>query len=139
MNTDIEADSLSAVTSDSDTTKITLYTDEKNVFINLSKKEMLVLVQKFKDLLSNDHDTNMIIDKKSIDFSFLKWKTIAKVQLMKKGGFDDVAWLRLEFDDGTYCFLESTYGNYTGESVDEYPTFIEIKKDVSYLDIVREY
>ena len=40
--------------------------------------------------------------------------------------FDDEGHLRLVFTDGTACVIVSTYGGYTGESIDEYQTKIRI-------------
>ena len=53
-------------------------------------------------------------------------KTIISVTEMKKPQFDDEGWLRLEFADGTACAIVASYGGYTGNSEDEYPTLIGI-------------
>lgn len=61
-----------------------------------------------------------------MDFSALVGKTIKAATLMKRPEYDDEAWLRLEFEDGTSSVLMSTYGDNTGRSEDEYPCFIVI-------------
>ena len=56
----------------------------------------------------------------------IEGKTIAKATFMKAKNFDDEGWLQLDFTDGSSCLIESGYGGYSGKSIDEYPTFIEI-------------
>lgn len=63
---------------------------------------------------------------KQMKYKDIIGKTIASVTEMKKPQFDDEGWLRLEFTDGTACTIVSSYGGYTGNSEDEYPTFIGI-------------
>ncbi len=68
-----------------------------------------------------------------MDFSALIGKTIQSAVLMKRPQYDDEAWLRLGFTDGTDIVLVSSYGGYTGRSEDEYPTFICIASDTDGL------
>ena len=56
-------------------------------------------------------------------------KTIITTTLMKKADYDDTGWLKLDFSDGTCCVIVSDYGGYTGDSRDEYPTFIRVSDD----------
>ena len=51
-------------------------------------------------------------------------KTIATATVMKLPQFDDSGWLRLTFTDGTSTIIVASYGSYTGNSMDEYPTCI---------------
>lgn len=60
-------------------------------------------------------------------------KTIVNTQFMKKNGYDDEAWVRLDFTDGTHCFVVSSYGSFSGESEDEYPAFIFLQNEVEGL------
>ena len=46
---------------------------------------------------------------------------------MTAKGYDDSGYLRLDFTDGTYCYIVAGYGGYTGGSLDEYPTNIRIE------------
>ena len=71
-------------------------------------------------------------------FSELIGKTIANTQLMKKNGYDDEAWVRLDFTDGTHCFVVSSYGGYTGKSECDYPAFISLQKEVEGLIPIEE-
>lgn len=57
-------------------------------------------------------------------------KTITASTVMKRANFDDEGWLKLEFTDGTVCVIVSSYGGYTGDSEDEYPTFISVSGDL---------
>lgn len=41
-------------------------------------------------------------------------------------GFDDVPFLELIFSDGSEASIEADYGEYTGNSLDEYPCQISI-------------
>lgn len=53
-------------------------------------------------------------------------KTITSVDFMTLKGFDDEGFLRLKFSDGTSCIILGGYKSYTGDSADEYPTYIEV-------------
>ena len=55
-------------------------------------------------------------------------KTIKSVKKYKIEGYDDVPYLVLEFTDGTKKTLVSDYGRYTGNSLAEYPSFVDIKE-----------
>ncbi|NJN61138.1 MAG: hypothetical protein HC795_06055 [Coleofasciculaceae cyanobacterium RL_1_1] len=59
-------------------------------------------------------------------FKALEGKTIAKAELVRSAMQDDIGRLRLDFTDGTTLFLVAGFGNYTGESVDEYPTTLKV-------------
>lgn len=60
-------------------------------------------------------------------------KTIVNTQFMKKNGYDDEAWVRLDFTDGTHCFVVASYGSFSGESEGEYPAFIFLQNEVEGL------
>ena len=53
-------------------------------------------------------------------------KTITSVKRKKPIGFDDEGFLLLEFSDGTDALLVAGYADYTGDSVDEYPTYLAL-------------
>ena len=53
-------------------------------------------------------------------------KTIQSHEFLKVPNYDDTAWLRLNFTDGTACLIESGYDEYTGDSLEEYPVRIRI-------------
>lgn len=56
-------------------------------------------------------------------------KTIIKAIIKKiSEEHDDKPILELEMDDGSIFIIEAGYGDYTGDSEDEYPRFINIKK-----------
>ena len=59
-------------------------------------------------------------------------KTIVNTQFMKKNGYDDEAWVRLDFTDGTHCFVVTSYGSFSGESEGEYP-YISLQNEVEGL------
>lgn len=59
-------------------------------------------------------------------------KTITHAQFRKyKEDCDDVPYLDLTFSDGTMITIEGTYGGYTGQSYDEYITFIKVGEESS--------
>jgi len=59
----------------------------------------------------------------------LKGKTIEKIWKEKiSKEYDDKPFLFIKFTDGTLIKIISKYEGYTGNSEDEYPRFIEIKK-----------
>jgi hypothetical protein len=70
---------------------------------------------------------------KEIEPTNLIGKIISNVENMHKPGYDDSGWLRLTFTDGTSCIIESSYGTYTGKSIDEYPSTLFILDDVENL------
>jgi len=61
-------------------------------------------------------------------------KTIEDVTLKKYEGYDDAPILEIKFTDGSFVYIESTYGMYTGHSIDEYPSYIHISDSVDYAD-----
>jgi len=71
-------------------------------------------------------------------FKDLIGKTISNAQLMKKDEFDDEAWARIDFTDGTHCFVVSSYGGYSGKSEDEYPSYVFLRDEVEGLIPVEE-
>lgn len=60
-------------------------------------------------------------------------KTIANITPMHKPWYDDQAWLKFSFTDGTSCILEAYYQEYTGHSECEYPAFIQVVAEVEDL------
>ncbi len=63
-----------------------------------------------------------------MEFEDLVGKTIASaVQVKPYIGCDDEGCLQLEFTDGTKAAIMAAYGDYTGDSYDEYPTYIYIR------------
>ena len=54
-------------------------------------------------------------------------KTIQDITKIRIDGYDDTPWLRIEFDDGSYCIIEASHGDYTGKSFDEYPMDINLQ------------
>jgi len=71
-------------------------------------------------------------------FKDLVGKTIVSAQLMKNPKYDDEAWVRLGFSDGSHCFVVSSYGIYSGGSEDEYPAYIFLEEDVQGLVEIKE-
>jgi hypothetical protein len=68
-----------------------------------------------------------------MDVKDLVGKTITSATLMKLEDYDDTAWLKLEFSDGSECCVVASYGGYTGESEDEYPARVlldEVRPDL---------
>ncbi len=53
-------------------------------------------------------------------------KTIANAKIQKLSKHDDTGFLKLNFSDGSECLVVASYGTYTGNSNDEYPTLISI-------------
>lgn len=51
-------------------------------------------------------------------------KTVKSIELHGIKGFDDKPILILKFTDDSELLLRATYGGYTGNSEDEYPSFI---------------
>ncbi len=77
----------------------------------------------------------MIIDFRFITLTFnivilkaqdLIGKTIIEATIKKLANHDDSGYLQLKFSDGSECLIISSYGMYTGDSADEYPTLISI-------------
>ena len=64
-------------------------------------------------------------------------KTIAEAEIMKMPAYDDEGRLRLKFTDGTQTVVVASYGGYTGNSEDEYPTYIELNDDCKGLVPVK--
>lgn len=65
-----------------------------------------------------------------MDYKDLIGKTIADVKKKKRIGFDDTGYLQLTFSDGTKATIVASYGDFTGDSEDEYPTGIFISGDI---------
>jgi len=61
-------------------------------------------------------------------FKQLKGKVIFKVTQLKYPDTDDNGWLYFEFEDGTNVMVTANYGDYTGNSIDEYQTSIGVSK-----------
>jgi hypothetical protein len=61
-----------------------------------------------------------------MDANELIGKTIVDAKFEKDKGFDDEPYLVLSFSDGTVYTVCASFGTYTGESKDEYPSFISI-------------
>jgi hypothetical protein len=53
-------------------------------------------------------------------------KTIKSVEQCKAKDTDDSGYLKITFTDDSFVFIESYYGDFTGNSYDEYPTGINI-------------
>jgi len=68
-------------------------------------------------------------------FKALEGRTIAKAELVRAATHDDIGCLRLDFTDGTMVFLTAGFGNYTGESLDEYPTTLKVETDAGGYDL----
>lgn len=66
-------------------------------------------------------------------FKELIGKTITNAEELLCDGYDDRAWLKLEFSDGSNVIIESIFGSYTGNSLGEYPCFIRIN-DEAYVE-----
>jgi len=58
----------------------------------------------------------------------LAGKTIEKAWTQKNPDTDDEPYLFLKMSDGSEFEVSANYGSYTGNSEDEYPRFISIKK-----------
>ena len=58
------------------------------------------------------------------EFDCLIGKTITSAKVMKHKKYDDKGYLRLGFSDGSVELIVASYGGYTGDSADEYPTYI---------------
>lgn len=63
----------------------------------------------------------------AIDWNFLIGKTIKSVKERKHSEYDNT-YLDLEFIDGSKITIVGRYGMWTGESYDEYPTFVSIEE-----------
>jgi hypothetical protein len=68
-----------------------------------------------------------------VSIADLAGKTIASATRMKKAEYDDEAWLQLHFTDGSSCVIVASYGGYSGESEDEYPSYFYIKDSIEGL------
>ena len=65
-------------------------------------------------------------------------KTIESVSHKKLQGYDDEGYLELKFTDGSIATIVASYGGYTGESEDEYPTYIYVTDKLDSLEDVTE-
>ena len=61
-----------------------------------------------------------------MEFRDLIGKTITAATVKKLAKHDDEGFLQLKFSDGTEAVIVASYGGYTGDSEDEYPTYIGI-------------
>jgi hypothetical protein len=61
-----------------------------------------------------------------MDLNFLKGKTIEKFVKFSHIEFDDKGYLGIVFTDATEILIVSTYGDWTGYSLGEYPTDIRV-------------
>ena len=53
-------------------------------------------------------------------------KTVTNAKFQKLSKHDDAGYLLLNFSDGSECVVVASFGTYTGNSLDEYPTLITI-------------
>lgn len=67
-----------------------------------------------------------------MEFNFLIGKKISSVKRMRLSGYDDTGYLFLSFEDGSSCVVVASYGGYTGDSEDEYPTNIFICEKLNH-------
>ena len=73
-----------------------------------------------------------------MEYKDLIGKTIESVSHKKLKGYDDEGYLELKFTDGTIATVVASYGEYTGESEDEYPTYIYVTDELDNLEDVAE-
>ena len=59
-------------------------------------------------------------------------KTIKAASLRGMKGYDDEPYIDIDFTDGTKITIVSSYGGYTGESEDEYPSYICIRERLKW-------
>jgi hypothetical protein len=57
-------------------------------------------------------------------FNEMVGKTIVSAVHMKDEKYDDEPYLVLEFSDGTKALIGASFGSYSGESREEYPSYI---------------
>ncbi len=67
-----------------------------------------------------------------IKFEDLVGKTITSAKVKKLKDYNDDGFLALEFSDGTAAIITSYYGEWSGDSLDEYPTHIDITDKIRY-------
>ena len=63
-----------------------------------------------------------------INWTELIGKTIKSISRRGIEGCDDIPYFDIEFTDNTKYTFEADYGGYTGDSQDEYPRFIYLKR-----------
>lgn len=63
-----------------------------------------------------------------MEFKDLIGKTIIGATQKRLDRYDDEGYLELNFSDGTHAVIVASYGAYTGDSEDEYPTKIYIQE-----------
>lgn len=73
----------------------------------------------------------------NMQFNDLVGKTIKAVQELKLKEYDDQGYLLMEFTDGAKALIVAVYGSYTGESEDEYPTYLRIEGEDDGIDMAR--
>lgn len=63
-----------------------------------------------------------------MEFKDLIGKTIIGATQKRLDRYDDEGYLELNFSDGTHAVIVASYGGYTGDSEEEYPTKIYIQE-----------
>ena len=53
-------------------------------------------------------------------------RTITNAKVQKLSKHDEAGYVVLNFSDGSECFVEASFGTYTGNSLSEYPTLITL-------------
>lgn len=61
-----------------------------------------------------------------MNLSDLVGKTIISVEQYKLKKYDDIGFLIFTFSDKSSIIIESKYGNWTGKSIGEYQTLIDL-------------
>lgn len=56
-------------------------------------------------------------------------KTIKKVSKKRLHGYSDEGFLRFDFTDGSHAYIVASYGSYSKDAEDEYPTNIDVYED----------
>lgn len=64
-------------------------------------------------------------DVDSHDFD-IAGRTISKLTRMRLPQYDDDAWLKMDFTDGTTCYFIASQGSYSRDAQDEYVCTIQI-------------
>jgi hypothetical protein len=72
-----------------------------------------------------------------VEIEDLVGKTITAAEQMVLEGYDDIGYFHLTFTDGTECVIEGGYGGYSGKSVDEYQTQINVNEASCYAGTLK--